>query len=130
MKIIFFSLIYWSMKNYDDKKFIKHQINKKFLYNFRAFSNLINNKPKDNLNYLIKNTNLKKRLGTISDKKINLKIDLNKNYNLFYNDINKLLNFIKQKPEMDEMARFVKKLKYLFKGTCGLGLNYFIFKKK
>lgn len=126
----FFSLIYWSMKNYDDKKFIKQQIDTKFLYNFRSFSNLLNNKPKSNLNYLIKNKNLKKRLSIISNKKVNLKIDLNENYNLFYNDINKLLNFIKQKPEMEEMAIFVKKLKYLFKGTCGLGLNYFIFKKK
>ena len=76
------------------------------------------------------NTDLKKRLNAISNKKVNLKIDLNENYNLFYNDINKLLNFINQKPEIDETARFVKKLKYLFKGTCGLGLNYFIFKKK
>ena len=125
-----FSLVYWSLKNVDDKQFVKNNIDKKFLNNFRAFSKFLNNKPKSNLYDLIKNSKIKKYLNLADKKKLNLNIDLNKPYSRYHRDIEKLLFFVSKKPTMKQMARFVKSLDYLFKGTCGLGLNYFLFKKK
>ena len=125
-----FSLVYWSLKNYDDKKFIKKYIGKKFLNYFRSFSNLINNKPKNNMHSLLKDTNLKKYLTPINKKNINLDINLNELYSKYHKDIKNLFKFISKKPTIKEMAIFVKNLDYLFKGACGLGLNYFLLKRK
>ena len=125
-----FSLVYWSLKNYDDKKFIKKHIDKKFLNYFVSFSNLMNNKSKNNIYSLLKDTNLKKYLTLINKKNLNLDINLNESYSKYHQDIKNLFNFILKKPTIKEMAIFVENLDYLFKGTCGLGLNYFIFKGK
>ena len=125
-----FSLLYWSLKNNDDKKLIKKNTNKEFFKSFRSFSSSINNKPNDNMHNLIRGKNLKIYLNSLNKKNLNLNFNLNEFHSIFIKDIKNLFNYIAKKPTINEMKTFVKNLEYLFKGTCGLGLNYFIFKKK
>ena len=79
---------------------------------------------------LIKNKNAKIFLNSSNKKNLNLSFNLNEFHSKFVKDIKNLLTYITKKPTVNEMAIFVRNLEYLFKGTCGLGLNYFIFKKK
>ena len=112
------------------KSLLEKHIDKKFLNYFRSFSKLMNNKPKTNIYSLLKDTNLKKYLTLINKKNLNLDINLNKSYSKYHKDIKNLFNFILKKPTIKEMAIFVKNLDHLFKGSCGLGINYFIFKNE
>ena len=61
---------------------------------------------------------------------LDLGFDLNTHICKFFDEVYKLINFFKIKRGLNETRLHINKTKYLFKGTNGLGLNYFIFQKK
>ena len=109
--------IYWSLKSETDKKYlINHNILVQRQLKILEKINTSNNLYKLNINKeILKNSfNFTK---------------LNHHNDMFFCEILDIIEFIKKKPKIDQMKKKIDSYKYLFKGTCGVGINYFVFKK-
>jgi 2-polyprenyl-3-methyl-5-hydroxy-6-metoxy-1,4-benzoquinol methylase len=120
----------WSSKTFSDnlrlKKFTKYKINKSFV----NFLEILNNKPNKSLNEILEKNNILSFQKKIDFTKLDFSFDLNSYIKNYYNELFKLINFFKKNRSLNVVRKEVKKKKYIFRGTNGLGLNYFIFKKK
>lgn len=124
----FLSELYWSQKNQDDKLFIKKAKSPNYEKIFYSFSNLLNNQ--NNFQYFMR-SNFKKTYKTIdllTKGSIDTNYNLDKNFKLFAHEIKIFMKSIKD-DDLSRMRNKIKSFKILFKGTSGLGLNFFIFKK-
>jgi len=131
---LFASELLWSTKTLDDlsraKKFSSDN-------NHQSFQNLIkkfNHKTNFSMNDLL-NNNYKNELINNNKKfyDIDFSFGINEHNKKFYTELNKLFSFFKRKlksPTLKETKNFLSKNNYIFKNTNGLGINYFIFKKK
>ena len=63
------------------------------------------------------------------NKKFDYSFDLANHISNFYDEVYKLLFFFRKKRKLSEAKKEISKKKYIFKGTNGLGINYFIFRK-
>lgn len=125
----FLSELYWSQKNQDDKTIINNTKSSNYEKAFYDLSNLLNNQ--NNFKYFM---NLKfEKTYDIIDLLINDPIDTNynldKSFKLFVKEIKIFMKSIKN-DNLSQMSNKIKTFDKLFKGTSGLGLNYFIFQKK
>ena len=115
-------------KNQDDKLFIKKAKSPNYEKIFYSFSNLLNNQ--NNFQYFMR-SNFKKTYKTIdllTKGSIDTNYNLDKNFKLFAHEIKIFMKSIKD-DDLSRMRNKIKSFKILFKGTSGLGLNFFIFKK-
>ena len=124
------SELLWASKTYDDK--IRY---KKFYggSNFKTFENLkniLNNKRNFSIKEIIKKNSFLENKNNFNYANLDLGFDLNTHVGKFFNEVYELINFFKTERTLNEAKLQIKKKKYLFKGTNGLGLNYFIFQKK
>ena len=124
----------WSLKVKQDQEIdnlLNNQINKfKVQFHnmkdiFKEFSNIdpytfkkINHKKLSKIKN-IKDYLKKKNLKNIQD---NISVDL-------VNEINLLYSLISLNASEDKIEKFLDNAKLLFKGYCGVGINYFICKK-
>ena len=122
-KYIFPSELIWSTKTIDDDKRLNKQI-KNNRYN--NLINLFNHKTDLNLNDLIS----KKKIDHFYMGDTDLSFGLNEHNKKFFVELKNLISFFKKEPSLKMAHKYLNKSKYLFKGTLGVGLNYFIFKKK
>jgi len=67
---------------------------------------------------------MKKNLKLINDQSFTKSILFNSKANIFFNEINKLLNIIENQDYLN--VKKFKQNKFLFKGFSGLGMNYFV----
>jgi len=57
--------------------------------------------------------------------------NLDETVNQFFLEVDDIINFLMfKKPSILQVKKKINKYKFLFKGSCGLGINYFIFKKQ
>ena len=63
-------------------------------------------------------------------KDIDLSFGLNRHKDNFFKELAKVLLYFKKKPSINNARKFINKNKYIFKGTNGLGINYFLFQKR
>ena len=55
--------------------------------------------------------------------------NLGNHINRFYHEVYELFLFFRKKRNLSASKKEISKKKFIFNGTNGLGLNYFIFKK-
>lgn len=119
--------IIWMQHNEDDINELipfNHKLNRviKPLNNLSSYLNNI--RPRDKLN-----TNLIfKELNKITNKKLTNSLILDPitgSFNKFINEVKSLLSAIEDK-NLNKIKIIIKNSKYLFKGTNGLGMNYYI----
>ena len=123
------SELMWSTKTFDDDKRHKNfstSINFKL---FEKFKDLLNNNPNKSIDEILKKYNFLKLKKNFDYNKLDFSFNLSSHTNKFYHEIHELLLFFKKKRNLNEAKKEINKKKYIFKGTNGLGLNYFIFKK-
>ena len=124
----FLSEIYWSQKNQDDKVIIKNSRSPKYEKTFYILSNLLNNQ---NNFHNFMSSKFKKTYETIdllTKQSIDTNYNLDKSFKLFVHEVKIFMKSIKD-DNLSQMRNKIKSFNILFKGTSGLGLNYFIFKK-
>jgi hypothetical protein len=110
------------------KKFlIKNKKNFKSFANFKKILNHNPNKSMYDFLKINKFTNLKNNFDY--NKKFDYSFDLVNHISNFYDEVYKLLFFFTKKRKLSEAKKEISKKKYIFKGTNGLGINYFIFRK-
>ncbi len=124
------SELMWASKTFDDKIRFKKFLRKS---NYKSFTNLkqiLNNKRNVSIKEILTKNDFLKNKSNFSYDNLDLGFDLNTHVLKFFDEVYKLINFFKIKRTLNETRLQIKKTKYLFKGTNGLGLNYFIFQKK
>jgi len=125
------SELVWSTKTIDDKirlnDFLK--TNDQNNRQFKNFKKILNHKPNKSLYDVLKKNDFLKLKKNFDYKKLDFNFGLNNYINEFYNEIYDLLLFFKKRRKLIEAKKEISKKKYIFKGTNGLGINYFIFRK-
>lgn len=124
------SELIWASKTYDDK--IRHNkfLKKKKFKSFKDLKNILNNKRNFSITDIVKKNNFLRIKNNFKYNNFDLGFNLNIHVENFFDEVYKLVNFFKTERTLDETKLLIKKKKYLFKGTNGLGINYFIFQKK
>lgn len=124
------SELLWASKTHDDtarlKKFLRRSNNNYFI----NLKKVLNNKRNTSINEMLNKNNFLKNRNNFKYDNLDLGFDLNTHLYKFFDEVHKLLNFFGKKRTLNEARVYIKKTKYIFKGTNGLGLNYFIFQKK
>jgi SAM-dependent methyltransferase len=123
------SELIWSSKTFDD---IKRILKFKKEYNYTSFKKLkkiLNNNSKKPINEILRKNNIYKLQKSFVSN-ADFSFDLNTHVNKFYQEIWSLFNFFKNtKRSLKETKKHINNKKYIFKGTNGLGLNFFIYRK-
>jgi SAM-dependent methyltransferase len=120
------SSFYWSSKQRDDvNNFTKNFANLDFKFS-KIYKN-INNKKKLSKNL---NNTILKNLKFLIQNSNEISFNYNVQYKNFFKELDKLFRLLKQKKiNLKLLKETINSQKILFKGTSGLGLNFFIFKK-
>ena len=124
------SELIWASKTYDDKARYNNFLKKKNLKSFKNLKNILNNKRNFSIREIMKNNNFLRIRNNFKYNFFDLGFNLNSHIENFFDEVYKLINFFKVERSLRETKLLIKRKKYLFKGTNGLGLNYFIFQKK
>jgi len=127
---LFASELLWSSKTIDDLNRLKNFSNYQNYANFHNLVKKFNHKTdlsiKDILNSKNENAHKIKKFDNID-----FSFGINKHIVKFNAELNNLLSLFKNKsPTLKETKNFLSKNNYIFQNTNGLGINYFIFKKK
>ena len=72
---------------------------------------------------------ISKVISKIIDNDIVFDYEMQKKIKVFNSEIQQLFNFFSKKTSIIEAKNFIKQTNVLFKGTAGLGLNFFMFTK-
>jgi hypothetical protein len=89
----------------------------------------LNNSSNKSINEILKKNNIHK-LKKSFDYNADFSFDLNSHVCKFYQEIWDLFSFFKNtKRSLKATKKHISNKKYIFKGTNGLGLNFFIFRK-
>lgn len=125
------SELVWSTKTTDDKIRLKSflKINYQNNQRLKNLKKILNHNSNQSLYDVLKKNNFLKLKKNFDYKKLDFTFDLNNYVSKFYNEIYELLLFFKKKRKLNEAKKEIFKKKYIFKGTNGLGINYFIFRK-
>lgn len=123
------SELMWSTKTFDDDKRHKNFSTSINFGLFEKFKDLLNNNPNKSIDEILKKYTFLKSKKNFDYSKLDFSFNLSKHTNKFYREIYELLLFFKKKRNLNEAKKEINKKKNIFKGTNGLGLNYFIFKK-
>ena len=124
------SELMWASKTFDDKIRYKKFLRKSNCKSFTNLKQILNNKRNVSINEILVKNNFLKSKSNFRYDNLDLGFDLNTHICKFFDEVYKLINFFKIKRGLNETRLHINKTKYLFKGTYGLGLNYFIFQKK
>lgn len=123
------SEIIWSSKTFDDKKRILKFKKKNHYKSFKKLKKILNNSSNKSINEILKKNNIHK-LKKSFDYNADFSFDLNSHVCKFYQEIWDLFSFFKNtKRSLKATKKHISNKKYIFKGTNGLGLNFFIFRK-
>ncbi len=123
------SELMWSTKTFDDYKRHKNFSTSINFGLFEKFKDLLNNNPNKSIDEILKKYNFLQSKKNFDYSKLDFGFNLSKHTDRFYREIYELLLFFKKKRNLNEAKKEINKKKFIFKGTNGLGLNYFIFKK-
>ena len=126
------SELMWSTKTIDDKIRLKNFSikNNKKLQLFNNFKKTLNHNKNKSIYECLKKKNFSSLTSKITYiKRLEHDFDLNEHIIRFYNELSGLLFFFSKKRKLHEAKKEISKKKYIFKGTNGLGINYFIFRK-
>jgi hypothetical protein len=124
-----FAEIIWSAKTYDDNLRAKKFFNDNNLNLFKKLKSSLNNKTNKSLNEILSQNMFLSSKNNFDYGKFDFSFNLNHDIKNFYNEIFALLNFFKKKRSLLEAKNKINKMKFIFKGTNGLGLNHFLFRK-
>lgn len=120
----------WATKVFKDqiriKKFTSLNNNNNYL---KRFMKILNHNPNKSINEFLKKNKFSKSQKKIDFRKLDFSFNLNNYVNRFYYEIFDLMNFFEKKRSLIDAKKEINRKKYIFKGSNGLGLNYFIFKK-
>ena len=120
----------WATKVFKDqiriKKFTSLNNSNNYL---KRFMKILNHNPNKSINEFLKKNKFSKSQKKIDFRKLDFSFNLNNYVNRFYYEIFDLMNFFEKKRSLIDAKKEINKKKYIFKGSNGLGLNYFIFKK-
>ena len=119
----------WSSKTFDDKIRLKKFSNTNNYGLFKKFKKLLNNNPNKSIDDVLKKYKFLKSQKNFDYKKLDFSFNLGNHINSFYNEVYELFLFFRKKRNLSEAKKEISKKKFIFKGTNGLGINYFIFKK-
>jgi SAM-dependent methyltransferase len=120
------SELYWAQKNLDDSRYLEKSNIKQYKKEINNLFNAANNKYQFKLKIVDK---IKKNADLLIKNQIKFDYSLKEESTKFLSELKIFANSLK-KDDIMKMKKKIKSFKILFKGTCGLGLNYFIFKKK
>ena len=120
----------WATKVFKDqiriKKFTSLNNSNNYL---KRFMKILNHNPNKSINEFLKKNKFSKSQKKIDFRKLDFSFNLNNYVNRFYYEIFDLMNFFEKKRSLIDAKKEINRKKYIFKGSNGLGLNYFIFKK-
>ena len=124
------SNFYWATKSLDDFLIIKKNTNFKNYENFKKVAEYFNYPRNKKINSTHLLSNISKNLKQLSKVKKYF-YNLDETVNQFFLEVDDIINYLMyKKPSIFEVKKKLNKYKFLFKGSCGLGINYFIFKKQ
>jgi len=124
------SELLWASKTYDDKIRYKKFFEGGSFKSFKYLKNILNNKRNFSIKEIIEKNIFLKNKNNFKYSNLDLGFNLNSHVGNFFNEVYELINFFKTERTLKEAKSLIKRMKYLFKGTNGLGLNFFIFQKK
>lgn len=124
------SELLWSTKTFEDSSRIKKFTSKKNHRSFIKIKNILNNNRNRSINEILKQNKFLIEKNNFNFKDTDFSFKLNNHITKFYLEVNDLFLFFKKNRSLIEAKKHIDKKKYLFKGSNGLGLNYFMFKKK
>ena len=123
------SELVWMVHKEKDLKFINFYKNKnrnlaKYLKKIIKHTNGTNFKKKINVNKFLKDTKNFKKLFQNSNLDLTKFFEINK----FFQELDNFLNILKKK-DIYKVKKFINSSRFLFKGTYGIGINYYVGKK-
>jgi SAM-dependent methyltransferase len=125
-----FSEILWSTKTIDDNLRAKSFLINANLNSFKKLKSTLNNKSNKSLNEILKKNKFLFSKNNFKYSQFDFSFSLNSHVINFYKELFELMIFFnKKKRNLYETKKEIDKKKFIFKGTNGLGLNHFLFRK-